>query len=291
MTSATTVERAGIAAVERIDGPLFIVVGVFDGIHLGHRYLIERLVAEAATRSARPAVLTFDSHPDELISGAAPPLLIDPGERVQLLAAAGVRVVVVEHFDAALRRTPFDAFVDGIRARADLAGFLMTPDAAFGKERGGTPETVAALGRNRGFDVVVVPPFRIDGDKVSSSAIRALIAAGDLAAASRLLGRRYGILGRLRAARSSPAPVSGAALTGTPVADAVAFEPALPVALPPSGSYAVDLELDDAFEGDGEVRSPASTTLEVDRDASTLRLVHLPSVLPARARIRFRDAG
>ena len=96
------------------------------------------------------------------------------------LEAAGVAVTVVQHFDEALRRTPYDAFVERIRARVELAGFLMTPDAAFGFERRGTPEALAALGARDGFDVVVAPPFTLDGRPVRSTEIRAAIAAGDL---------------------------------------------------------------------------------------------------------------
>ena len=118
-------------------GPIFVVVGVFDGLHLGHAYLLEHLVAASAARDARPTVITFDQHPDAVLTGVAPPLLLDPAERLERLAAAGVAVTVVQTFDEALRRMPYDAFVQAIRARVELRGFLMTPDAAFGFERPG----------------------------------------------------------------------------------------------------------------------------------------------------------
>lgn len=215
------ITRAGIEALRSEDGPLVLVIGVFDGIHRGHLSLIDRLVEEAAARQARPAVLTFDSHPDELLAGAAPPLLVDPAERIRLLAERGVRVVVVQHFDATLRATEFDAFVAAIRARTALAGILMTPDAAFGRERRGTPEAVAALGERLGFDVVVAQPLLVDGQKVSSSAIRALVATGDLAGAERLLGRPYAIRGDV---------------------DGVEVSFPLPVALPPTGRWAATVD-------------------------------------------------
>src|SRR5262245_25994808 len=161
----------GIAALGPAHGPLFVVVGVFDGLHLGHAYLLEPLVAEATKRSARPAVITFDHHPDEILVGKAPPLLCDPQERLDRLAAAGVEVTVVQTFDLALRTTPYDAFVRSIADRVALAGLLMTPDASFGYERGGTVETVAALGQTMGYDVSVVPPFELDGRPVRSGDI------------------------------------------------------------------------------------------------------------------------
>ena len=216
----------GIDALEAHDGPLFIVVGVFDGLHLGHAYLLRELRRAARRRDARAAVITFDHHPDEILVGAAPPLLCDADERLRLLAAAGVDVTVVQHFDERLRRTPFDAFIESIAARSLLAGFLMTPDAAFGHERGGTPTTVAELGAERGFDVEVVRPFTLDGAPVRSADIRAAIAAGDLAGARRLLGRAVAVVGE------AVADAGGSAI-GFP----------LPVALPPDGRYPVSVGL------------------------------------------------
>ncbi len=182
-------------------GPAFVVVGVFDGLHLGHLYLLRHLVAEAATRRARATVITFDHHPDEVLTGHAPPLLLDPAERLERLAAAGVDVTVVQPFDAALRETAYDVFVERIRGRIELLGFVMTPDAAFGFQRQGTPETLAALGRRDGFDVVVVEPFTLEGRPVRSSEIRAAIAAGDLARAAALLGRPVTLTGAVKTRR------------------------------------------------------------------------------------------
>ena len=211
----------GIDALRAPLGPAFVVVGVFDGLHRGHAYLLDHLVAEASARGARPTVITFDHHPDEVLVGKAPPLLLDPGERLDRLEAAGVAVTVIQHFDQTLRETPYDAFVERIRAGVAVSGFLMTPDAAFGFERRGTPTTLTELGERDGFDVVVVPTFDLDGREVRSSTIREAIARGDLEAAARLLGR----------------PVT---LTGT--ADATEdgrtrLEFPLPLALPRDGDY------------------------------------------------------
>ena len=209
----------GRARLDASDGPLLAVVGVFDGLHRGHAWLLGHVVHEARTRRARPAVITFDAHPDAILLGHAPPLLMDPAERLERLAALGVEIVVVEHFDDRLRQTPYDAFIHGITSRCELAGIVMTPDAAFGHERGGTPTIVAALGARDGFDVIVVQPFEIGDREVRSSEIRSAIAAGDLSTAERLLGRPYAIVGDVYP-------------TGT-----VAF--AMPVALPPPGTYRV----------------------------------------------------
>jgi riboflavin kinase/FMN adenylyltransferase len=213
----------GIDALDPSLGRLLVVVGVFDGLHRGHEYLLEELARAAGRRDARPAVITFDHHPDEVLRGAAPPLLCDPVERLARLEGAGVAVTVVQTFDVALRETPYDAFVRRIGDRVDLAGFLMTPDSAFGFQRAGTPATVAALGRKVGYDVVVVPPFTLDGRPVSSSEIRQAIEAGDLASAERLLGRPYSVVGSARPARAP---------------GEIALALPMPVALPPDGAYA-----------------------------------------------------
>ena len=225
----------GVEGIRPEHGPIFAVIGVFDGLHRGHAYLLEHLVAEARDRSAKPTVITFDHHPDEVLTGSAPPLLLHPDERLERLADAGVEVTVVVHFDDALRRTTYDAFIDSIRRRTALAGLLMTPDAAFGFERRGTAEAVAALGAERGFDVVVVPPFTVDGGPVSSSQIRAAIEDGDLARAERLLGRPVG-------------------LRATAIDGRLVFD--WPMAMPPDGPYAcrIDGQRGTATVLDGTVR-------------------------------------
>lgn len=212
---------AGIDALRPEHGRLYVAIGVFDGLHIGHLYLLRHLRQAAASHEARAAVITFDHHPDEVLLGSAPPLLCDPMERLSLLANAGVDVTVVQHFDRALQQTGYDEFVRHLASKVDLAGFLMTPDAAFGYRRQGTPVTVAALGARMGFEVMVVPPMELGGRQVRSAEIRADIAAGNLAGAEGLLGRPYAVIGEW-----------------IPMTDGqgiVRF--AMPVALPPVGEY------------------------------------------------------
>ena len=206
----------GVDALRPEHGPIFAVIGVFDGLHRGHAYLLDHLVREAHARGARPCVITFDHHPDEVLTGSAPPLLLHPDERLERLAQAGVEVIVVQHFDDAVRRTTYDDFIATIRAGTPLAGLLMTPDSAFGFERRGTPEAVGALGAKAGFDLVVIEAFTIDGGAVRSTDIRDAIARGDLAGAERLLGHPVGLRGEAREG-------------------CVTFE--WPMAMPPAGDY------------------------------------------------------
>jgi riboflavin kinase/FMN adenylyltransferase len=240
MTGGSMDVVQGVEGLRPEHGRLFVVIGVFDGIHRGHTYLLEHLRTEATQRDARPTVITFDHHPDEVIQGVAPPLLLHPAERLERLAAAGVQVTVVQHFDETVRRTAYDDFVGMISSRVDLAGFLMTPDAAFGFERRGTPEAVAELGAREGFDVVVVPPYTLDGEPVRSSDIRAAIAAGDLATARELLGRDVTVTGNPRQD-----------------GDALRLEFDMPVALPPAGTYGASVKGRDV-------------ELEINKDRSVL---------------------
>jgi riboflavin kinase / FMN adenylyltransferase len=264
----------GIDALDPSLGRLFVVVGVFDGLHRGHAYLLGRLGAAASAWSAAPTVITFDHHPDEVIIGAAPPLLCDPEERLERLAQAGVAVTVVQTFDVALRMTPFDTFVRRIASRVELAGFLMTPESAFGHDRGGTPETVAALGRELGYDVAVVPQFELDGRPVRSTDVRTAIAAGDLALAARLLGHPYGVVGR---------PGSGA--------DGRArLDLPMPVALPPAGTYRVAIGLDpssSAGQPHGWATITADRAIVVDgpRPAGTRDRLRIEFVVPGAGTI------
>lgn len=259
----------GIDAISGDLGRLFVVVGVFDGLHLGHLYLLGRLREEAARRNALPAVVTFDHHPDEILTGAAPALLCDSDERLERLEAAGVAVTVIQHFDLALRMTGHDAFVRRIAHRAALAGFLMTPDSAFGHERRGTPEAVARLGVELGYDVVVIPSLEQDGRPVRSAEIRADIAAGDLAGAARLLGRPYAVVGE-----GSGADGGGVRLTFP-----------MPVALPPAGTYAATVA-PASSAGVGSIQAPVNVRADATIDLA-------PSVVkPAEGRhlrVTFAD--
>jgi hypothetical protein len=155
---------------------------------------------------------------------------------------------VVQHFDSALRMTEFDVFVDRLRRRIDLAGFLMTPDAAFGHDRRGTPTALAELGARVGFDVVVVPPFNLDDGPVRSAAVREEVAAGRLDAARRLLGRSV-------------------AVTGERSGEIVSF--GVPVALPPDGLY--DATAEPAWGPVGRVAEPRRVPAEVADGTVRLR--------------------
>ncbi len=268
---------AGLEGLSAAHGRLFVVVGVFDGIHRGHLYLLRHLRRDAARRGARPAVVTFDAHPEEVLHGRAPTLLCDPEERLVRLGAAGVEVVVVHPFDERLRMTPYEGFVHMISDRTAVAGFLMTPDAAFGNERRGTPDALQELGTREGFDVVVIPPLEIGGRPVRSQEIRADVASGDLRAAASLLGRSFAVVGNR---------VGG---PGDPGDGAARITFSLPVALPPDGHYRVTVE---AAWRPGEPTHPrvVGATAVVRGQPGELIIIRARGALPdaPRLRIAFR---
>ncbi len=277
----------GIDALTPASGRLFVVVGVFDGLHRGHLYLLRHLRREARRRGARPAVVTFDAHPDQIVLGAAPPLLCDLDERLVLLAEAGVEVTVVQHFDVALRMTPYDRFIEMLRARTEIAGFLMTPDAAFGHERRGTPAAVAELGRRDDYVVVVVPPLDLDGRPVRSADIRAAVAAGDLARARHLLGRPLAVVG-VRDHQDTASDPSGGRVREADAPDVcrVRLTFPMPMALPPAGRYSARVEpvwVSDGGLPPARERSIVAATALVEEGNL---LIESRAALPPGARLR-----
>jgi riboflavin kinase/FMN adenylyltransferase len=174
-----------------------VAIGNFDGVHAGHRALIDRARALAAARGLRSIALTFDPHPSAVLSPhGAPPRVSSLARRLELLAAAGLDATVVEPFTRELAACPADAFVDDILlgvlgARAIVVGY----DFCYGQGRAGSPDTLRAHGARAGVDVEIVSPVEVDGEIASSSKIRACLRAGDLAGAERMLGRRWDLDG------------------------------------------------------------------------------------------------
>jgi riboflavin kinase/FMN adenylyltransferase len=215
-----------------------VAIGNFDGVHVGHRALIDRTRALAEARGLRAVALTFDPHPAAVVSpAAAPPRVSSLARRLELLAAAGLDAAVVEPFTRDLAACSADAFLDEIvlgalGARAIVVGY----DFCYGQHRAGSTESLRAHGGRAGAEVEIVAPVEVDGEIASSSKIRSYLRAGDLAGAERMLGRRWDIDGTV---------VHGAKrgrAIGIPTAN-IAPESDLAVA---PGIYAVTLGVDGA---------------------------------------------
>jgi riboflavin kinase / FMN adenylyltransferase len=172
-------------------GPAVVTLGVFDGVHLGHRHLLDATIRAARERGASAVAIVFEPHPEEVIRpDTRVARLLPPELTRERLAAAGADHVVVVPFDEELRALPPEAFLDALAPGIELRGVAMTPESAFGHRRAGTLERVAEIGADAGFDAIAVEPLLVDGEPVSSSRIRALLADGEVGEATSLLAAR-----------------------------------------------------------------------------------------------------
>ncbi len=175
-----------------------LTVGTFDGVHAGHRLVLERLAARAAATGLRSVLVTFEPHPLEVVNPAAAPHLLTVGdEKLEVLAESTLDYLAILPFTAALAQYDASTFVDAVlRERFGMRELLIGYDHGFGRGRSGDATVLKELGAKRGFGVEVVPPVMgPDGRPVSSTFIRRAIAGGDLERAAGALGRPYGISG------------------------------------------------------------------------------------------------
>ena len=179
-------------------GPLSIAIGVFDGVHIGHQALIRQTAEGAKHLEGRALAATFDPLPIQALAPGAPPsALSDVDDRVRLLHAAGADDVVVFHFTKDFAALTADEFVRRLVGAAEVRRIYVGEDFQFGHGRGGNVGTLAAAGPEQGFEVVVATPLMEGAEVVSSTRIRNLLLAGDVTAAARLLGRPYGVKGKV----------------------------------------------------------------------------------------------
>ncbi len=176
-----------------------LAIGNFDGVHLGHRALLERLTATARQHGLPAAVMTFEPHPRELFAPEqAPARLTSLREKLALLEGCGIDEVYLLHFSRKLAGLTAQEFVDKILVRGlGVRHLIIGDDFRFGKGRAGDFAMLEAAGRAQGFGVEAMHTIEIGGERVSSSAVRDALGAGDLEHAARLLGRPYCISGRV----------------------------------------------------------------------------------------------
>ncbi len=177
-----------------------VTIGAYDGVHRGHRAILAHVRAMANEAGDASAVVTFDRHPATVVRpGSAPKLLTDLEQKLELLAEAGVDTCVVIHFDERRARQSADDFVqevlvDCLGARAVVVGH----DFHFGRGRGGDVALLRRRGAELGFEVGDLPLVAEGSEAISSTRIRALLAAGEVEAAARLLGRPHEVRGTVR---------------------------------------------------------------------------------------------
>jgi riboflavin kinase/FMN adenylyltransferase len=217
-----------------------VAIGTFDGVHIGHRALIDRAVENAHRQGVPAVVYTFHPHPAKVLApNKAPPLLMTLEERARAIEELGVDQLVIEPFDAAFSQVDADDWVqryllEALRPKSVIVGF----NFSYGRGRGGDPRHLTAAGARLGFHVETIGSVQLDGEVVSSTTIRARIQSGDVEHAARMLGRRYALRGRVevgdRRGRTLQFPTANLAIGAEG-----------PEVLPAHGVYATFAELED----------------------------------------------
>ncbi len=218
----------------RLRSPI-VAWGVFDGVHRGHRKVLDAVLSWARSDGVSSALVTFDRHPQEVLRGTPVPLVTPLGERLRLIGEAGIDFVLVLNFTLEFSRTPAEAFIrDVVAGRMGARGVVLGHDSRFGRDRGGDLALLERMSREVGLDVRRCEPEYRDGRAISSSLIREAVFAGRLDEAAFLLGR--------------PPSVHGTVVRGGRRGTALGFPTAnleLHHAVrPPSGVYAAEVPLD-----------------------------------------------
>ena len=182
-----------------ISRPTVVTLGVFDGLHIGHQLIMKTVVDRAGAAGAVPTVITFEPHPRAVLHPeSAPPLLQTFDQKIEALGVLGIEQTIVIHFDKAFSQVRAEEFlreviVDRLQAKEVYLG----RGFAFGHNREGHIDLLRKVSSQLGFIADEVPEVQIHGERVSSSRIRELILEGQINSARRMLGRPYGVQGKV----------------------------------------------------------------------------------------------
>ena len=190
---------AGTEAIGRRLVRPVLTVGNFDGIHVGHRAILDIVVARARALDGEAVVHTFDPHPRKVLyPDRAPRLLTTVEQKLELLEAAGVDVVVLEPFTLEYARTPAEVFIrDRLYGCIAPVEVYVGYDFHFGRDREGSMRLLTELGPRLGFAVTIIPEVTIDAGDVNSTRIRQLLTQAEVAKANEMLGRAYTVRGKV----------------------------------------------------------------------------------------------
>lgn len=182
-----------------VPAPVVLAIGNFDGVHLGHAALMQQLAVASARLQLTPTILTFEPHPREFFAPAsAPARLTTLREKLELLADCGAQQAMVCPFNKAFSALSADQFIEQVLVGSlRVKHLIIGDDFRFGRGREGDFSLLQAAGQKFGFTVEAMQSVTVDGQRVSSSAVRAALAAGDMTQAARFLGRPYMIDGRV----------------------------------------------------------------------------------------------
>ena len=186
-----------IPELSKLPGPIFLAIGVFDGVHRGHQTVISTSAEHAKAANGTPVVVTFDPHPEKILRPeTAPHLLTATPHKIALIRDLGMAHLLVIPFDRNFAATEPEDFVRQLAQHSKpLREICVGHKWSFGKNRRGNLELLKKLGAQFDFNVVGIPPVTVNGEIVSSTMIRQAVEAGDLRKAAEMLGREYTILG------------------------------------------------------------------------------------------------
>ncbi len=228
-----------ISDLSALPGPLFLAIGVFDGVHLGHQAVISTSARHARKAEGTPVVVTFDPHPAKVLRpDEAPHLLTATQHKISLIRDLGVAHLLVLHFDREFAATAPEEFVRQLVTNSrPLREICVGHEWSFGKGRAGNLALLKRLGATCNFDVVGVPAVTLNGEVVSSTAIRRAVEEGNLVKATQMLGREYTILGTVKTGEQLGRKL------GFPTANLSAHSEQFP----PNGVYVAEARLADAL--------------------------------------------
>src|SRR5213596_3677034 len=186
-----------IPELSELRGPVFLAIGVFDGVHLGHQAVISTSAEHARAANGTPVVVTFDPHPEKVLRPkAAPHLLTATPHKIALIRDLGVGHLLIITFDKQFAATEPEDFVQQLVKHSNpLREICVGHQWSFGKNRRGNLELLKKLGAQFDFNVIGIPPVTVNGELVSSTTIRRAVESGDLQKAAAMLGREYTVLG------------------------------------------------------------------------------------------------
>jgi riboflavin kinase/FMN adenylyltransferase len=241
-----------------------IAIGDFDGIHLGHQAVIRKALDMAKELDVPASIMTFYPHPREVLGQAKYTRILTPlQDKMEFFQKMGVHHTYVVDFNAHFMQIRPEQFVESVLLPLQLDTVVVGFDFTFGHKAEGTPATLGECSRGR-FAVVIVPPYRINGEKVSSTRVRNHLLAGEIEEANTLLGRPFAISGTVVSGRQRGRTI------GFPTAN---VEPNAAYVLPRNGVYAVRLRMGDAIY-DGVMNIGVKPTFEGDGLKLTLE-VHI----------------
>ncbi len=179
-------------------GDTLLTIGVFDGVHAGHRYLLKKLLQQASERNLLSGVVTFNPHPQSVLRPRNQlPWLSDVDDRIQSLQKLGINIVALLTFTSEVAQLSAREFMSLLKKYLKMKGIIVGPDFALGRGQEGNISLLCNLGHEMNFSVEVIPPYTINGEIVSSTLIRRALAEGDMRKVNKLMGRYFHLKGKV----------------------------------------------------------------------------------------------